>query len=88
MVATLVLATALCVPAITSQPAAVDYETFKRYSPNEQLTVIVADMYDVDAPRRSALLAQMNELEERVRMVFTPEDARQAFTIHGDYIPR
>jgi hypothetical protein len=53
---------------------------------DDALNVIEADMYDVNSPRRSELQAQMKAVEARVRTLFTIEDARQAFTIHGDYI--
>ena len=39
-------------------------------------------------PRRQALLQEMKVFEARVETLFTVEDARQAFTIHGDYIPQ
>jgi hypothetical protein len=50
--------------------------------------MIEADMYDANARRRSELQALMKEIEARVRTLFAVEDARQAFTIHGDYIPQ
>jgi hypothetical protein len=54
----------------------------------DALNMIQTDMYDVNGPRRLELLEQMKAVETRVRTLFTIEDARNAFTIHGEYIPQ
>lgn len=55
---------------------------------SDALNMIEPDMYDVTSPRRSELLAQMKAIEARVQTLFEREDARNAFTIHGEYIPQ
>jgi hypothetical protein len=53
----------------------------------EAVTLITPEKYDMAHPRRQALLQEMKAFEARVGTLFTVDDARQAFTIHGDYIP-
>ena len=54
----------------------------------EAATLITPEKYDTANPRRQALVQEMKVFESRVGTLFTVEDARQAFTIHGDYIPQ
>jgi hypothetical protein len=54
----------------------------------DSLSLLQADLYDESSPRRPELLEKMKSLEDRIRTLFTVEDGRNAFTIHGDYIPQ
>ena len=54
----------------------------------DSLSLIEPDLYDASSARRPELLQKMKALEDRIRTLFTIEDGRNAFTIHGEYIPK
>jgi hypothetical protein len=54
---------------------------------DEVLHVINAEMYDTTHPERDKIMEEMKLFESRVEALFSVEDARQAFTIHGRHIP-